>query len=472
MVPMRGSAVTFHVAQDVALVAVRRDWETCVFLAGLLLNVVLNNALKAALREPRPLHPCASLAAGGGGADGANVFDVGSFEEFGMPSNHAQFMAFAAAFTTLVLAFRCGREPRWERLGIAGAAWVAAGLCSYSRVHLHYHTAPQVLAGTAVGALAGLAWFGCYAAWLAPLGRRLVGTRLFRALRVREASRVPNVLEAEYAALGPTSAKIVSLSLASGGTSNATGAGDRSTAAWSWHPGDEGSSSAGAVARALRPLRADVVCLQDAADAPAVAALLRMSCVVVRANGGSDGSSGPTGHAILSRWPLHSVERIELPLRGGGGGDRSSIRGDPLPCVGVAAVVSPVPLDPGYDFRVVSTPVGVVGNVLVAAAASGASLEPARAIRAYYLKQSQAVPAVLAASFNPSSSAAMFDLDHEWSGGGGGGGGSASGSAQGRRGHAWTLARHYALPATTEAHGDAFAAPRHRPFVAEWVASS
>lgn len=86
---------------------------------------------------------------------------------YGMPSSHAQFMAFFALYLTLFLVFR--QAPSYASsypylgfylrtamticLGI-GAAGVAA-----SRVYLNYHTPRQVLAGCGAGVGCACAWF-------------------------------------------------------------------------------------------------------------------------------------------------------------------------------------------------------------------------------------------------------------------------------------------------------------------------
>jgi len=309
----------FIVAQVVALLAVRRDWQTIVFFVGLLANVALNHVLKNAVQEARPQTTCLV----------SDAFDPGSFEEFGMPSNHAQFAGFVATFTTLFL-WKYVDAPLIERAGIVCAAWTATGLCSYSRVYLGYHSAPQVAVGMGVGSAAAVIWFGLYVAFLRDLGRHLVKTGLFRSLLVRETSSVKNVLKAEYAAFGPLTARVVTL--------NATGY------------GQGGASSVDAIARMLVTSDPDVVCLQGIkggspahSDINIVSAALRMSCVFTQAD---ESASVGHGYAILSRWPVHSLERL---VSSDGPGET------PGRCVGAAAVVCPTWNLPERDFRVVSS---------------------------------------------------------------------------------------------------------------------
>jgi dolichyldiphosphatase len=174
------------VAQILALIFVRRDWQTMMLLVGLLLNVVFNSLLKIYFSEHRPLSVC---------SPGANL--TGSLEEFGMPSNHAQFMGFFAVFVSAFLYWKVD-VPRLERAFFAALAVGAALLVAASRIHLGYHSQQQVTAGLSIGAFAGLAWFGLYIAVLEPLGREVVRWRLARWLLIRETSKIRNVLLFEY----------------------------------------------------------------------------------------------------------------------------------------------------------------------------------------------------------------------------------------------------------------------------------
>ena len=104
---------------------------------------------------------------------------------YGMPSSHAQFAAYFAAYLALFLLVRhrptanpssspkppspskppsssAPRSPpptRQHRL-LALALPLLALLVAISRVHLRYHTLPQVLVGSGAGAACGAAWFG------------------------------------------------------------------------------------------------------------------------------------------------------------------------------------------------------------------------------------------------------------------------------------------------------------------------
>jgi len=147
-----------------ALLWASREVEIGFALAGQLACEALNFALKRLIREERPAP-----------MDGRG---------YGMPSSHAQFVAFFAAYAALFLLRR--HRPR-QGLGMkatlargtgraaALASWVPgpfaqqvlvalvcfanAAVVAASRVYLSYHTPRQVLAGCAAGSLFAVLWF-------------------------------------------------------------------------------------------------------------------------------------------------------------------------------------------------------------------------------------------------------------------------------------------------------------------------
>ena len=178
-------------AQLAALFAVRRDWQTLVLGFGVIFSVVLNKLLKDLLKIPRPLRDC----------DGVDsIFSAGSHEEYGMPSNHSQLMAFVSTFASMYLVARV-RAPRFEVAGWVILGVVSSGLVAYSRVYLWYHTTEQVLAGLCVGTLAGAFWFGSYLAVFEPLGRCVVAQPWSQRLFLKDHSGVRNVVEFEFDAI-------------------------------------------------------------------------------------------------------------------------------------------------------------------------------------------------------------------------------------------------------------------------------
>jgi dolichyldiphosphatase len=87
---------------------------------------------------------------------------------YGMPSSHAQFVAFFSTSLALFLLFRHTPKPATtshtpysmaERVGLSFLAIVGAGLVACSRIYLNYHTTKQVLVGCFAGVISAFGWF-------------------------------------------------------------------------------------------------------------------------------------------------------------------------------------------------------------------------------------------------------------------------------------------------------------------------
>jgi dolichyldiphosphatase len=86
---------------------------------------------------------------------------------YGMPSSHAQFVAFFAVSLSLFLLLRhvpsistsYSPSKLTERALLSLLACCCASAVAASRVYLNYHTVKQVLVGIAAGALWGGLWF-------------------------------------------------------------------------------------------------------------------------------------------------------------------------------------------------------------------------------------------------------------------------------------------------------------------------
>ncbi|KAL3471787.1 phosphatidic acid phosphatase type 2/haloperoxidase [Aspergillus californicus] len=127
----------------VTLVWASREVEVGVMFAGQLGCEALNFALKRIIKEERP----------------KQMFGKG----YGMPSSHAQFVAFFAVYLGLFLIFRHYPTPasQGRLLRVFGSLGIClcATAVAVSRIYLTYHTTRQVLAGCAVGAVFALVWF-------------------------------------------------------------------------------------------------------------------------------------------------------------------------------------------------------------------------------------------------------------------------------------------------------------------------
>ncbi|KAL4540925.1 hypothetical protein Ndes2437B_g05328 [Nannochloris sp. 'desiccata'] len=128
-----------------------RDVTAAFIGLGALVNTGLSLAVKHFLRHPRPPETCAF---------------IGKCHKYGMPSSHAQVMAYA--FTTGVLMHVHRRKNRknfnssatemfelFELVFLAGLS-VLVGI---ARVYLGYHSVDQVLAGVALGSGFSAFWF-------------------------------------------------------------------------------------------------------------------------------------------------------------------------------------------------------------------------------------------------------------------------------------------------------------------------
>lgn len=86
---------------------------------------------------------------------------------YGMPSSHAQFVAFFAVSLSLFLLLRhvpsasTSYSPSTfpERALLSFLACCCASAVAASRVYLNYHTSKQVLMGVAAGGSTAMAWF-------------------------------------------------------------------------------------------------------------------------------------------------------------------------------------------------------------------------------------------------------------------------------------------------------------------------
>ncbi|KAK1054041.1 hypothetical protein LTR74_016111 [Friedmanniomyces endolithicus] len=162
----------------VALIWSTREVEILLMFAGQMGCEAFNWLLKRTIKEQRP----------------PQMHGKG----YGMPSSHAQFVAFFSAFLTLFLLFRHNPHhphassthaptPYWQRLSLALLSMVSAGAVAQSRVYLYYHTPSQVYVGLLVGVLCAVAWFAVTSAarhW--KLVDEALDTPLARWLRLRD----------------------------------------------------------------------------------------------------------------------------------------------------------------------------------------------------------------------------------------------------------------------------------------------
>ncbi|XP_011689182.1 PREDICTED: dolichyldiphosphatase 1-like isoform X1 [Wasmannia auropunctata] len=168
----------------VTLVLFRRDLHTIAFAIGLAINECINYVLKHTIRQPRPMKR------------------DGLYTEYGMPSTHAQFMWFFAAYATLFIYFRlnynCTIVERFWRTIVAIGCIVTAILVTYGRVYLLYHSNTQIFCGALIGIALGAAWFIIMHTILTPFFPIVVSWRISEFLLLRDTTLIPNVLWFEY----------------------------------------------------------------------------------------------------------------------------------------------------------------------------------------------------------------------------------------------------------------------------------
>ncbi|XP_063529811.1 dolichyldiphosphatase 1-like [Cydia strobilella] len=170
----------------VTLVLFRRDLHTIAFFLGTLVNEVLNIILKHIICEARPL------------ARGH------LYNEYGMPSSHAQFVWFFSIYVLYFVAVRLHHinnnsiiSALWKGIIVSGCLSLAL-LVSIGRVYLHYHTSAQVIVGALVGFLFATIWFALVHRVLTPLFPHLVSLKICEMLMIRDTTLIPNVMWFEY----------------------------------------------------------------------------------------------------------------------------------------------------------------------------------------------------------------------------------------------------------------------------------
>lgn len=125
-----------------------REIEILLLFTGQMLCEALNFALKRILKEERP--------------------KVMQGKGYGMPSSHAQFVAFFSVSLGLFLLGRHRPKGRSEshtplslgsRVVLSMLALAAAGTVAWSRIYLSYHTPKQVAVGLLAGSVIAVGWF-------------------------------------------------------------------------------------------------------------------------------------------------------------------------------------------------------------------------------------------------------------------------------------------------------------------------
>ncbi|XP_012548513.1 dolichyldiphosphatase 1-like [Bombyx mandarina] len=170
----------------VTLILFRRDLHTIAFFCGTLLNEAVNATLKHIICESRPMTR-------------GNLYN-----EYGMPSSHAQFIWFFSVYVFYFVLIRLHHinnnsiiSALWRVIIVSGCICLA-GLVSIGRVYLHYHTTSQVVVGAIVGIMFATIWFALVHRVFTPLFPQIVALKISEMLMIRDTTLIPNVLWFEY----------------------------------------------------------------------------------------------------------------------------------------------------------------------------------------------------------------------------------------------------------------------------------
>ncbi|KAA8494799.1 Dolichyldiphosphatase 1 [Porphyridium purpureum] len=177
-------APVFVVVALVAVSLATREAQVLCMLLGVLVNDALNMVFKIVIQQPRPDTSPALLNGDG-------------HLELGMPSAHAQFMAFFACYLGVMMHSR-----KWQLMPVHESVVLMLGssgvslLAILSRVYLGYHTVSQVLVGTLIGMLlgAGAASIVCTSKVGSAVLNWMVHSRIGRFLALRDSSNVSQPL--------------------------------------------------------------------------------------------------------------------------------------------------------------------------------------------------------------------------------------------------------------------------------------
>lgn len=156
------------VMSAIALAAFTQDkWAVYFLVSYLVLGSFLNFAVKGVLRATVGDHP--SFVRPSPPPTGSGTFDdckgQGS-STYGMPSGHAQSMAFAAVFASLYISRQKQKWSVVERAFYLITIWSVTLAVCYSRVVVGCHTELQVAAGMLLGGVLGAGSYMIGEKWL------------------------------------------------------------------------------------------------------------------------------------------------------------------------------------------------------------------------------------------------------------------------------------------------------------------
>lgn len=111
------------------------------YTLGIFVNSLLNSILKGIIQEPRPMYDAKKMQLLKDNVPDHFYRHGIPFDNFGMPSGHAQSALFSTTFVYFAL-----RETKWLYVYVP-----MTFLTAVQRVQLNYHTLSQVLVGAITG---------------------------------------------------------------------------------------------------------------------------------------------------------------------------------------------------------------------------------------------------------------------------------------------------------------------------------
>lgn len=165
------------------LCAFQRDLRVAVFFVGQLFDAAFNQVLKRIIKQPRP----------------NSTANASLRTDYGMPSNHSEFVLFFATYVALIILFRCKFEHKFWKAPLVAGLYFLALVVSYSRLLFTHHTFEQVAVGAVVGFFMANVWFALDTYVFGPYVYPIIEEwRVAKYLYVKDSGKIDNLLKWEW----------------------------------------------------------------------------------------------------------------------------------------------------------------------------------------------------------------------------------------------------------------------------------
>ncbi|CAI2183092.1 18439_t:CDS:2 [Funneliformis geosporum] len=158
----------------------RRELMMINMFLGQLTCEILNTGLKKWIKEKRP----------------SDKIGVG----YGMPSSHAQFIAYFTIFSCIYLCYKITFRNNLWKLPLTFGLIIFSFLVSYSRIYLHYHTTKQVIVGNIFGGAFAIFWYLLIEKIIRPLGifKTIIYSPIAKYFYLKDNSSAKDIIRIEY----------------------------------------------------------------------------------------------------------------------------------------------------------------------------------------------------------------------------------------------------------------------------------